>query len=313
MEVQILGVPYSWETMNLYNSWYNPSSVHCEDVYLTRYFEKYLLQRASSAFKFTWPDEWADNYCMYSLFVGGNLTVFNTDLYGYMGLCGMPYGIGIQYQPTHMCISNPRLREVYNLGIGTQCEVLFFQPDYSGIMDIVSYYAQLMALTSQGIAVNIFNSKIGMVFLGEGKTEAATWKKAYDRLAAGEPMVAVERKQMYDDATGKPKWEMLLRDAKNQYLVTDMLTDLREIVNMFDSEIGLNNANVNKRERLLVDEVNANNQEIKCLVDTWFQKMQKQIDKIKALFPGIKLGVEWRFKDDVQSVPGLMGNVSVPK
>lgn len=304
----MMATPYSWEAMNLYNACHAPMMVQCEDVYLTRYFEKYLLQRVMGVFKFEFPDNWADNYCLYSLFVGGNLTVFNTDLFGYMGLWGNPYGIGIQYQPTMMTVSNHMLKQIYNLVIGKDCEVLYFQPDWSGIMDIVSYYAQLMAMTSQSIAVNIFNTKVGFVYFADDKADAQSWKMAYDKIASGEPMVCINKRQMYDKATGKPKWEMVSRDAKNQYLVTDMLQDLRQIVNMFDSDIGLNNANTEKRERMLVDEVNANNDETKCLVETWMERMEKRIDKIKKLFPGIKLSVDWRFKDE-EGLSGYMRNV----
>ena len=33
------------------------------------------------------------------------------------------------------------------------------QPDYGGIMDLVNYYAELMAITSEALSLNMFNTE----------------------------------------------------------------------------------------------------------------------------------------------------------
>lgn len=304
-----MSTSYSWERMNLYNSFVSPSTIHCSDVALTEYFKRYLVQKAFSVFKFTWPENWAGNYCEYALAVGGNLTVFNTDLWGYMGLWGSPYGFNVQYQPTHMCIANPLLQQAYTLEIGRECEVLRYQPDYGGIMDKVEFYAQLMSLVAQGIAVNISNAKLGMAFLSENKNQAETWKKAYDKLSAGNPIVCVDYNQLYNTTTHNPRWEFVNRDVNKNYMAPQMLEDLRKIENMFATDFGLPNANTEKKERMLVDEVNSNNTETKAIVDTWYERLKDSIDRTKRLFQGIRLGIEWRFKDDTGEFSGYNGNV----
>ena len=40
-------IPASYEDINLYNSSFSPSMVHCRDTRLQRYFRKYLCNRVS--------------------------------------------------------------------------------------------------------------------------------------------------------------------------------------------------------------------------------------------------------------------------
>jgi hypothetical protein len=55
----------------------------------------------------------------------------------------------------------------------------------------------------------------------------------------------------------------------------------------------LNNANVDKRERLIVDEVNANNYEIKANVQHWLDNIEQGLDRANSLF-GLNLSVKLR-------------------
>ena len=55
-------IPANYETINLYNSSFSPSTVHVKNTGLQRYFRKYLLQKAISVFKWTLPEEWDEDY-----------------------------------------------------------------------------------------------------------------------------------------------------------------------------------------------------------------------------------------------------------
>lgn len=52
-------------------------------------------------------------------------------------------------------------------------------------MDIVSYYAEMMALCSESVAVNLVNSKLSYVFFAQGTKEGEEVKKIYDQVGAG--------------------------------------------------------------------------------------------------------------------------------
>ncbi|MEE1163296.1 MAG: hypothetical protein UHU21_06335, partial [Lachnospiraceae bacterium] len=77
------------------------------------------------------------------------------------------------------------------------------------------------------------------------------------------------------------------------YIVTDILNDMKLLDEMFDTEIGIPNSNHNKQERLLKDEINANNFETKSKAQIWLETMQRGCEVARELF-GIDLSVDWR-------------------
>ena len=73
------------------------------------------------------------------------------------------------------------------------------------------------------------------------------------------------------------------------------------MLNEFDSMIGLPNANTQKRERMITDEVQANDIETKSLSALWLETVKTGMDVANAIFPGLDLNVDWRFKDNETS------------
>ena len=70
---------------------------------------------------------------------------------------------------------------------------------------------------------------------------------------------------------------------------------------MFYTEIGIPNGNTMKKERLITDEINANNIATRAKSEVWFENIFDSIGKVRKLF-GLSetdLQVEWRYKDDV--------------
>ena len=70
---------------------------------------------------------------------------------------------------------------------------------------------------------------------------------------------------------------------------------------MFDTEIGIPNANTDKRERLVTDEVNANNVETASRCEMWLESIKAGMEKANNMF-GLSLDVDWRVKPDTQQV-----------
>ena len=62
---------------------------------------------------------------------------------------------------------------------------------------------------------------------------------------------------------------------------------------MFDTDIGIPNANTDKRERLISDEVNANNVETYSKCALWLEQLQESAAQAREMF-GIDLSVDWR-------------------
>lgn len=289
-------IPTNYEFENLYNSMRSPSSVHCRNTALVEYYTKYLLEKAISVFKFDGiPDKWAMNYFQYVLFGYGYVAIINTDKYGVIPQLSGLTGYNVFYQPTMVTIANPLLDGLKTLEIGTQCEIIKLQPNYSGVMDIVTTYADLMALCLETAGINLLNSKMSYIFFSQNKASAETFKKMYDKVASGEPMAVIDKSLLDDE--GNPAWTMFTQNVGQNYITDKILNDLQTIEDQFNTEIGIPNANTQKKERLIVDEVNANNIDTNAKIALWLETMQRDIDKVNQMF-GLNLSVSYRFDNE---------------
>lgn len=296
---------FSYDYINLYNAARSPSTVHVKNTRLQRYFRKYLLQKAISVFKWQLPDEWDKDYFLYTLYCWGFISIFYTDRYGVICQHCAPGGYNLYYRPSYVIVSNPLLEKSLNLKIDKDCVLLKLQPDYSSIMDIVNYYADQLALCSEAMGVNLVNTKSGVVFGAENKAQAESYKKMFDNLSEGDPATVIGKKLLNDD--GSPNWFPFTQNIRESYITSDVLSDMRKIESMFDTEIGIPNANTDKRERLIADEVNANNVETATRCELWLETVRKEIDKANAMFPEINLSVDWRVNPKTEISDGWEG------
>lgn len=290
------GVPELYQYVNAANALVTPSTVHVRSTGLAWFFRRYLLQRAMSVFKFKIPETWAKNYFLYVLFCWGYGAVVNTDKYGVIFQASGLRGFDLYYQPTNAVITNPLLSGILEPRIGLQCEIIKLQPDYGGIMDIVSFYADMMALSAETAGTNLLNSKLAYVFGAGSKNEAETLKKLFDRIASGEPAAFYDKDMLDED--GNLKIELFNQNLKQTYIAGDILEDMRKWEQKFDTEVGIPNANTEKKERLLTDEVNSNNIEVQTKAALWLETLQECFDKVNAMFD-LDLQVEMRFKEEL--------------
>lgn len=294
--------PYMYDYINAEVSQHSPSTVHTKNTELQRFFARYLLQKAMSVFKWDLPETWDRDYFLYVLYGIGYIAVLNTDKYGVIPQqCGLE-GYNIFYQPKRALVTNPLLRGLRRLEIGTQCTLIKLQPDYGSVMDLVGFYADMMALTAETAGVNLVNSRLSYVFFGKNKNTAESQKKLFDRVASGEPATFVDT-ALYDVQSGNPSWIPFQQNVGQNYIAGDALADLRKWEMMFDTDVGIPNANTDKKERLISDEVNANNVEVTSKADLWLDQLQKSFAQTSKMF-GVKLGVEWRNKPQVSAGSG---------
>lgn len=283
--------PFEYNYINAENSKVSPSVSHAANTTSAAYYRRYLLQKAMSVFKWNLPEWWSRDYFLYCLYCFGTVAVLNTDKFGAIPQqCGLT-GYDVFYQPSKALITNPKFAGIKELTIGTQCALFKLQPDYGGIMDMVNYYANMMALAAETAMINLHNSKMSVIFGAQDKNAAETLKKMYDKISSGEPAAFIGQK--YFDEQGQPTWTALINNVGQNYIVSDILSDLRKIETMFDTEIGIPNANTDKRERLLTDEINANNVETATKCEMWLDGWKKSCKVANELF-GLDMAVEWR-------------------
>ena len=302
---------YDYDFINRYNSHIKPSTVHSQENATTWYFRRYLIQKILSVFEFEGiPETWDKDYFLYGLFLGGFVGVVETDKFGIIPQAGnfncSLAGVNVFYRPTYLVITNHLLRGVLQPRIGIECELIKMQPDYGSCWDIVTYYADLLSLATESLAVNIVNSKLAYVFACDNKTVAESFKKMYDKLNKGNPAVFADSKLF--DESGEPLWTTFQNNLKQNYVAGDMLNDMLKIDARFCTEIGIPNVNMAKNSGVTDNEVEANNIDTKSKVSLWLETISEGLDKVNEMFD-LNLSVKLRFERGETNVAFDNGNV----
>ena len=289
--------PFSYDYINTENAILQPSSIHVQDSVMTRFFARYLLQKAISIFKWKLPENWNKDYFLYTLFERGYVAIVNTNKYGVIPQHCTLYGFDIFYRPTNAIITNPLLIGVLDPRIDKQCTLLKLQPDYGSIMDLVNYYAGMMALSSETAITNLINSKLAYIGFVDNKAEGETFKKMVDGVLKGEPAVVIDKRGK--SQTDARNWELFTQNIGQNYIVTDILADMRTWEERFMTQIGINTANTEKKERLITAEVESNNEESATMAELWLESLQEQVEKANKMFK-IEMSVDWRIKPEIK-------------
>lgn len=247
----------------------NTSSLYYRNKLFRLFLQRYVIEGM--------PKTWEFDYFNEHLFLDGVIGVTDTTA-GILALkCGLT-GIGIFDQPTKTIYANPVLGN-FERTIGEDCEIIRLQYNYQGIGWILDRYATLLAMCDSSIAVNLMNTKVSWVFGATDKTQAETFKAIYDDITQGKPAVFTSNQNV-----GNLKEQMFVMPAKQNFIADDVQLLKRKILNEFLTDIGINNTNLDKRERLTDDEVNANNDEVLANIYHWYDNINDGITKVNNMF-----------------------------
>lgn len=303
-------IPIYYDHANALNSANQPNVFHVRDTALAYYFKRGLLQDVLSIIDAEIPSNWPLNYFLYILSCAGFLCVFNTDKYGVIPQFCTLTGYNVFYQPRGVLVANPLIRTKNELLIGRDCEIVNLQPDYGSVMDMVNFYGDLMAQTAEAMGVNLANTRVAYVMGCDNKGTSETAKAMFDQIFSGNPAVFTDTK-MFDQKTGKPKWELFNRDVKAGFIAPELLDMLDRIRNeFFFQEIGF--GSTSKREREITHEAATNSARAQSRVGLWDQCLKDSADRVNKMFGiNIKLGIKKEVLDYGTNQSTANGSLSV--
>lgn len=278
--------PLNYEQINVAAGSYNPSPVKAYNNKTFAFWERSLFQRAISVLKIDLPEDWngtIKDFFNYCLFRFGYVATFERSEYGFIfNPCSLS-GYDIFYRPTRALIANPAFTESLDLEIGKDCEILKLTPDYIGIWDIISYYAEKLSTLDNAINMSLINNKYAFMLGAKNKAAGEALKKMLDKINKGEPAVIFDMK-LADDPTSKDvPWQFWERgNLRESYLTTQQLSDFRTLINNFDSEIGIPTLATEKKERMVTDEAKATQFDSKSRVRVWIETFNASADVVNA-------------------------------
>lgn len=231
------------------------------------------------------PETIPSYYIERILYKDGRILFFNDSNYGFMALpCGEvggvnPYGEYQMYRATGFN---------YNKQYSINDSVLIWNnPSKSPTEIHVQYYADKITRIERSIDVNLNVIRIPWLFKGDGNN-LLSLKNIYDQVERNEPIIYVD-KNIADNL------DVLETPAP---YICDSLADLRhDYFNEVATFFGIKNANTDKRERLIKDEVNANIEFTEYNADFMLESRKNACKQINNLF-GFNVTVDYKLKKE---------------
>lgn len=291
--------PLNYQNINVAAGSYNPSNVKSFNNKTFCFWERSLFQRACSVIQFELPEEWqgsVKDFFYYCLFKFGYMAVFESDEFGKVFQPCTLNGYDFYYQPVEALISNP----LYNgkLAIGKDCELIKLTPDYNGIWDIISYYAEKLSTLDNAINMSLINNKFAFLIGARNKTAGEALKKMLDKVNRGEPAVIYDMKLLNDPQDKAEPWQFLERKSlKESYLTTDQLMDFQTLLNNFDTEIGIPVLPYQKKERMVTSEAESKIIDATSRSVVWFDTLSSSIDIVNKHY-NLGIGVSLRYNEN---------------
>lgn len=298
--------PLSYSQINAIEGCYTPSMVKSLNNQVFVLWERALFQRAASVIDFkNLPDKWSGgvfDFFIYCLYRNGFIGV--TDKIEDRGLIFQPgtlTGYDIYYQPTEFLFSNPTLKTSQRLKIGEDCELIKLTPDFMGVWDIISYYAEKLAVLDNALNMSLINNKFAFMLAAKNKQASEAFKKMIDKVNSGEPAVIYDMKLVNDSQDKSEPWQLWSRDhMKENYLTTMQLQDFNTILHNFDKEIGIPTIPVEKKERMITDEANSTVIDAISRSEIWLKTLKSSLKNVNDMY-GLNIEVERTYKEEVTS------------
>lgn len=280
--------PLNYEQINVSAGTYSPSCVKAYNNQTFAFWERALFQRALSVLDFDLPESWTGSikdFFLYVLFRYGYGAVFKTPEFGLLFQPASLNGYDVWYRPTNAIISNPAFIESLDLIIGKDCELLKLTPDYMGVWDIISYYAEKLSILDNAINVSLINLKAAFLLGAKNKAAGEALKKMLDKVNRGEPAVIFDQKIGNDQTDKTEPFQVVdLGNLKEKYLTTDQLADFRTLLHNFDTEIGIPTLPIEKKERMITDEATSLQIDAESRSEIWLNTFNESAKAVNEMF-----------------------------
>ena len=236
-----------------------------------------------------------------ALFRYGQAGFVDDNELGLICLPASPRGLNVYGDPTSILLTGNGFSKEYK--INDIVRILSNDVAYPTIMHI-NYYADKIARVDKAIDMNISHQKTPYI-LKTTKQNELSMKNLIQRIERDDYAIFIDEKMTNGGDTG------LILDSTLVPFVADKLQEHKNnLVCELLTILGLNNNDSNnlKKERLIVDEVNANNQEIEMYLDTDYKNRKKACEEINNKF-GLNITVEKVKYDWAKEIEAILPNI----
>lgn len=247
-------------------------NIERETIRLTKYYQMMALNR------YKWenlPNGIESRYIEEMLYDNGECAMFD---HPDLGLCVLRSSsrenLNIYGEPTKLTLSG--FNEHRTIMMDECVRILNNDLALPTLQHIV-YYARRMAEIDDIIMQNLRQQRVPYLFATD-ENNGLTMKTLYDRIYQGEPAIFIDKEML----KGEPENIMVIPTLA-PYLVDKLQIQKQEMERELLTFLGINNT-LEKKERLLVDETNSNNQFIKMASDIGFKQRQLACEQMNERF-----------------------------
>lgn len=280
-----------------------PTSVHGIPTIRTEYYYSQLERISMGLIEVEYNEDvytWDKDYIKEGVLIQGKICFTEADEFGLLPLkCGVS-GYNVFSRPTTTIIANPVVGS-FERTIGEDCEIVYLQSKshsrFKSIAPILTVYSQKLANCDAAIDIGVFNSRTTYIFQASNKNVADSYKAMFDEIGQGKPAVFVDEQLGSLKLNGDDSNFYQIKGKEN-YVVDMIQNEKHEIMNEFLTAVGINNANMNKREREVVDEVNSNNISIRANVEVWKENVERCVERVNRMFPDANLKITFPYYEE---------------
>lgn len=278
------------------------SKVMTDHTFTDYYYRLMLLARSVFEWK-NLPNGMNEKWIEKFLFRQGKCVFFKDAKRGFMIAEVQEDGNLNNYEETTTVTPTGVDIEPITLTPGEDCVLIRNNDECLPTSFSVKLFAYRLANISRTIDVNIDAQKTPKLMVGSNKN-LLTLKNIYNKWEGFEPVIYID-KNMDTDQAAK------CLDVSAPMVFPELQQQKQNIWDECLTFLGINNANTDKKERLITSEVEANNNHIDLSADVLLKSRQQAVDEINKLFGSefeceIEVGMRERGKAEcTQDIPSI--------
>ena len=247
-------------------------NIEHETVRLTKYYQMLALNR------YRWenlPNGIESRYIEEMLYDNGECAMFDHPDFGLTVLrSSSRENLNIYGEPTKLSLTGFNEHRTVMMD---ECVRIMNNDLALPTLPNIVYYARRMAEIDDIIMQNLRQQRVPYLFATE-ENNSYSMKSLYDRMYQGEPAIFIDKEML----KGEPENIKVIPTAA-PYLVDKLQIQKQEMERELLTFLGINNT-LEKKERLVVDETNSNNQFIKMASDIGFKQRQLACEQMNQMF-----------------------------
>lgn len=244
------------------------------------------------------PEGMESRHIETALLLNGQAFFYEHDHLGFICLpCSNSGQMNVYGEPTSIIVSGHGFTENKHITEGVR---ILNNPRVIPTDITLNYYCTKLAQIDSTINTNLIQQKVPFIFATTKENEF-TIKNLYSKMYSGEPAIFVDQSMLTD---GQLNIQSISCEAP--YIIDKLQTHRFEIEKELLTFLGINTT-IEKKERLLVDETNANNEQITLNVEIGLRERERACEEINKRF-GLELSV---YAKDIPVNEGALQDESI--